>query len=401
MKSSKAQSWATRAASRLALDRNTGAAAASMFLMALGEHLWRRFLPKYLETLGAPVLAIGAYGSTEDFLDAIYQYPGGWVGDRYGRRQALTLFICVAAIGYGVVALAPTWPVVLGGVVLVMAWSSMASPTLFAVIGDALPTRRRALGFSVQSILRRIPIAIAPTIGGVLIATYGVRDGVRIGLVISIGVACMAALAASRISLSLPGPIGSLGVRHVWAMLPGPLRRLLLSDIFIRTCEGMVDVFLVLYALNVIGISAPQFGLLVAVQMVTAIACYLPAAHFADRFGRKPFVIATFLAFAAFPMAVIMAHSFAGLALAFVIGGLREIGEPARKALIVDLVEPRVRARGIGLYYLIRSLAITPAATLGGVLWKVTPTLPFVIAGSVGFIGTGLFAATVEERHAG
>src|SRR4029450_9338423 len=122
MSSSKAQSWATRGASRLALDRNTGAASASMFLMALGEHPRTRLPPKSLEALGAPVVAIGAYGSTEDFFDAIYQYPGGWVGDRYGRRRALTLFICVAAIGYGVVALAPTWPVVLGGVVLVMAW---------------------------------------------------------------------------------------------------------------------------------------------------------------------------------------------------------------------------------------------------------------------------------------
>ena len=33
------------------------------------------------------------------------------------------------------------------------------------------------------------------------------------------------------------------------------------------------------------------------------------------------------------------------LLLAFVVGGLREIGEPARKALIVDLAEPSLRAR--------------------------------------------------------
>jgi MFS family permease len=393
--------WAARAATRLALDRNTAAAAGAMFLMALGEQLWRRFLPKYLEVLGAPVLAIGAYGSTEDFLDAVYQYPGGWVGDRYGRRRALLLFISLAALGYGIVALAPTWPAVLAGIVFVMAWSSMASPTLFAVVGDALPPRRRALGFSIQSILRRVPIAVAPTIGGVLIATRGVRNGVRIGLVISIAVAGVAALAARRIRLALPHQPGSLGVRHVWGTLPGPLRRLLVSDIFIRTCEGMVDVFLVLYALNVVGISAPQFGALVAVQMITAIACYLPAAHFADRFGRKPFVIATFLAFSLFPLAVVTAHSFGGLMLAFVIGGLREMGEPARKALILDLVQPEVRARGIGLYYLVRSLAITPAAMAGGVLWKITPPLPFMVAGAVGLIGTALFALTVEERYAG
>jgi len=390
-----------RSAARLGLDRNTGAAAGAMFLMALGENLWSRFLPKYLEALGAPVLAIGAYGSTEDFLDAIYQYPGGWVADRYGRRRALLLFISVAAVGYGIVALAPTWPVVLAGIGFVMAWSSMASPTLFAVVGDALPSHRRALGFSVQSILRRVPIAIAPTVGGVLIATHGIRDGVRIGLLVSIVLAAVALVAVRRIRLAVPGAHLSLGLRHVWRSLPDPLRRLLVSDIFIRTCEGMVDVFLVLYALNVVGISAPQFGLLVAVQMVTAIVCYLPAAHFADRLGRKPFVIATFAAFSLFPIAVVTAHSFGTLLPAFVVGGLREIGEPARKALIVDLVRPEVRARGIGLYYLIRSLAITPAATLGGAFWSVTPSLPFVVAGAVGFVGTVLFAATVEERHAG
>jgi MFS family permease len=368
--------------------------------MALGENLWSRFMPKYLEALGAPVLAIGAYGSAEDFLDAIYQYPGGWVADRYGRRRALLLFISVAAVGYGIVALAPAWAVVLAGIVFVMAWSSMASPTLFAVVGDALPSHRRALGFSVQSILRRIPIAVAPALGGVLIASRGIRDGVRIGLLVSIMLAFVALLAVRRIRLAVPGAHVSLGMRHVWRSLPDPLRQLLVSDIFIRTCEGMVDVFLVLYALNVARISAPQFGVLVAVQMVTAIVCYLPGAHFADRVGRKPFVIAAFLAFSLFPIAVVTAHSFRTLVPAFVVGGLREIGEPARKALIVDLVRPEVRARGIGLYYLIRSLAITPAATLGGAFWSVTPSLPFVVAGAIGFIGTALFAATVEERYA-
>jgi len=386
---------------RWGIERNTAAAGGAMFLLALGENLWRRFLPKYLEALGAPVLAIGAYGSTEDFLDAIYQYPGGWVGDRYGRRPALLLFIGLAALGYVIVALAPTWPVVLMGMVFVMAWSSMASPTLFAVVGDALPSHRRALGFSIQSILRRVPIAVAPTIGGLLIATRGVRGGVRTGLVVAVVLACAALIVAWQVRLALPSHHVSLGVRDVWRSLPAPLRQLLLSDIFIRTCEGMVDVFLVIYALNVVGVSAPQFGLLIAVQMITAIGCYLPVARLADRFGRKPFVIATFVAFSLFPVAVVTARGLGGLVLAFVIGGLREMGEPARKALIVDLVRPESRARGIGLYYLIRSLAITPAALLGGVLWKITPPLPFFVAGATGLVGTALFAATVDERFAG
>src|SRR5215207_5208965 len=84
----------------LSLERNVVAVAGTMFLMGLGEELWKRFMPKYLETLGAPVLAIGLYGTTRDLLDGLYQYPGGWVADRYGRRKALQLFVSLACVGY-------------------------------------------------------------------------------------------------------------------------------------------------------------------------------------------------------------------------------------------------------------------------------------------------------------
>ena len=384
----------------LGLEHNVVAVSAAMFAMALGEQMWRRFLPKYLETLGAPIVAIGAYGTAEDFLDGIYQYPGGWVADHYGRRRALLLFVGLAAIGYAIIGGAPLWPVVILGLVFTMAWTSMASPSLFAVIGDALPRNRRAMGFSVQAILRRLPIVIAPTIGGLLIAAWGIRTGVRAGLACSIVLACFTLAVLSRVRLVLPAGGEGVTIRGVWDRLPAPLRRLLISDIFIRTCDGLVDVFLVIYALNVIGISPPQYGLLVGVQSATAVACYLPVARLADRIARKPFVIATFLAFSAFPIAVIASRSFPALVLAFVVGGLREIGEPARKALILDLAEPEVRARSIGLYYLIRSVAIAPAAFIGGLLWGTAPAIPFVTAGLMGLIGTTLFALTVDERHA-
>ena len=385
----------------LALERNTLAVVGAMFLMALGENLWRRFLPKYLEALGAPILAIGAYGSVEDALDGLYQYPGGWASDRYGRRHALLLFVALAAVGYIVIAAATAWPVVFVGLLLIMCWTSMASPTLFAVVGDALPAGRRSVGFSVQAILRRVPILVAPALGGALIAVLGIRAGVRVGLVASVALALVTLAVVWRMRLDRPTAAAPGDIRAVWRSLPTPLRRLLVSDICIRTCDAMVDVFLVLYAVNVVHISAPAFGGLIGVQTATVILCSLPAAHLADRVGRKPFVIATFVAFASFPLAVVAASSLAGLAAAFVVGGLREIGEPARKALILDLVRPDLRARGVGLYYLLRSLAIAPAATVGGFLWKVSPTVPFLMAGAIGGVGILLFIFTVDERHAG
>ena len=390
-----------RVSDALGLERNVVAVSVAVFLLALGENLWKRFLPKYLEILGAPITAIGLFGTCEDFLDGVYQYPGGWIGDRYGRRRALLLFVALAIIGYVLYWLAPSLPFVFAGLLFVMAWSSMASPPLFAVVGDALPKHRRALGFTVQSILKRVPIAAAPTLGGLAIAAYGVRDGVHLGLGVTVVLAAIALMVLVRVDIPVRTDPVPTHIVAVWQSLPTPLRWLLASDIFIRTCEGLVDVFLVLYAINVIGISAPAYGILVAVQMTTAIVSYLPVARFADRLGRKPFVIATFVAFALFPVAVALARDFETLIVAFVLGGLREVGEPARKALIVDLVQPTVRARSIGLYYLVRSLAIAPAAFIGGLLWRVTPSLPFWVAGAIGLVGVIVFTATVDERYAG
>ena len=371
-----------------------------MLLMNLGENLWRRFLPKYLQSLGAPITAIGLFGTAEDFLDGVYQYPGGWIADRYGRRAALLLLVSLTVIGYVLFAVLPSWPLAFLALAFIMAWDAMASPTLFAVVGDALPREKRTMGFTVQAILRRVPIVIAPTVGGFAIAALGLRSGVRLGLALSILLALVTLIVASRIRIPVLGDETVINVRLVWESFPHALRWLLASDIFIRTCEGMVDVFLVIYAINVVGVSAPQFGILVAVQAITSMIVYVPAARIAEYTGKKPFVIATFCCFALMPLAVVWASNFPWLVVAFVVGGLREVGEPARKALIIDLAAPSLRGRVVGLYYLVRSLAIAPAAFVGGLLWRSSPQLPFYIAAAFGAVGVVVFTRSVHEQAA-
>lgn len=388
-----------RAARYLGLNRNIAAASACVCLLGFGEELWKKFLPKYLEALGAGVGLVGLFGTAKDFLDAVYQYPGGWLADRVGRRRAFLVFIALASVGYVVYLLSPSWPWVFAGLALSMAWHSMASPAVFAIIGDSLPRERRAMGFTLQSMMKRVPMAVAPLAGGALIASLGVIAGVRAGLLVTLALAGAAALSA--LAIRIPVTVGaSANIRGVWRSFHAALKRLLVSDIIIRTCEGMADIFVVLYVTNVTGLPLAQYGALVAVQMVTSILVYIPAAKVADRTGRKPFVIATFLCFALYPLAVVLATNFATLVLAFVVGGLREIGEPSRKAMIVDFAEPHLRARSVGLYYLVRSLSITPAAAVGGLLWQLSPQTPFVVASLIGLAGVVVFALTVEERYA-
>jgi MFS family permease len=391
--------WRRRAADYLGLERNVGASSAAVFLLGLGEELWKKFLPKYMESLGAAPGIIGLFGTAEDFFDALYQYPGGWLADRLGRRRAFLIFIVIASVGYLIYLLSPSWPFIFLGLGFAMAWHSMASPAIFAVIGDALPKERRAIGFTFQSMLKRVPMIISPLIGAALISAWGIASGVKTGLAITLALAALTMVVVLAINVPVAAR-DKVRIGGVWRSFHFALKRLLISDIFIRTCEGMADIFVILYATNIIGVSVAEYGVLVAVGIITSILVYVPASKIADRTGRKPFVIATFICFALFPLAVVLSTGFATLIIAFVIGGLREIGEPSRKAMIVDFAEPGLRARTVGLYYLVRSLTITPAAAVGGLLWKIAPQTPFVLAFFIGIAGTIIFALTVEEKYA-
>jgi len=381
----------------LGLKRNVAVLAASVFGIGLAEELWQVFLPKYLAALGASGAAIGLFASTRDLLDGLYQYPGGWLTDRFGRKRTLLLLTTAAIAGYATYAAAWHWVVVFAGVFLVMAWKSGAFPATFAVIGDALPEGRRAIAFAVQSILVRVPRIVAAPLGGALIVAYGVRAGMRVALGISIVLAVCVLIAQHRgfrADGPEPGRHDPASFTQVWQRMAPRLKRLLFADCLVRIGEGIAASFVVLYVTGPLGLSAAQFGILYATQQAVAVVLYLPMGKVGDVAGRRPLVAATFAFFAAFPLAIRMAPGFPALVLAFVIGGMREMGEPARKSLIVDLSEPAHRGRSVGVYYTVRNLLVVPAGVVGGVLWQRSPVLPLEAAFVVAALGAVVYLVT-------
>ncbi len=170
----------------LALEPNILVLLVGLFVIGMGEELWVRFMPKYLEGLGATIVIIGTFASFMKVVDALYQYPGGWLSDLLGRKRALVMFTIIAIGGYLIYLVSTSWKLVFVGTLLVLAWSSMSQPAIFALIGDTLAKSKRAMGFSVQSIWKRVPIVIAPVIGGYLMIRWGMINGMRIGFAVSI-----------------------------------------------------------------------------------------------------------------------------------------------------------------------------------------------------------------------
>jgi MFS family permease len=249
------------------------------------------------------------------------------------------------------------------------------------------------MGIGVQSMVRRVPMMIGPLVGGWLVTHFGWAAGVKYALALCIALSSLTML--FQWFMFEPAqdskPTTATSFREVVKSFTPALRELLVSDILIRFCERIPYAFVILWAIDHGGVSAQQFGYLVAFEMVTAMLCYIPVAHLADKYGRRPFVLATFVFFTLFPLALIWATNFGWLAFAFVVRGLKEFGEPARKALIIGEATPELRARTYGAYYLIRDCVVTSGSFLGAWLWSISPQANFIGAAVCGGLGTVWF----------
>jgi MFS family permease len=384
------------------LRRNLVVLLVAIFVIGAGEELWMRFVPKYLQALGAGVFVIGLYDALRTLLGAIYAYPGGVIVDLWGHRRVFIIFNLVSIVGYALVLFIPHWGAVIAGMFLFLSWTCFSLPATFSLVGATLAANRHSMGIGVQSVIKRLPIMIAPFFGGILIDRFGVIVGVRIALIISILLSAATIFVQWQLREGPKENVERIERWNFWRSLREfnrPMRQLLLSDILIRFCERIPYAWVVIFAMDYIGASAKQIGVLTTVEMLAATLCIIPTSHFADRHSREPFVIATFIMFTLFPISLLVSRSFSALLIAFMIRGLKEFGDTSRKALIIGYCESERRGQMIGTYYLVRDLIVSVAALFGAYLWKLGPQLNFLSAAAFGTIGTIFYIKTIRQQR--
>jgi len=355
----------------LGLKKNIVALLAMVILVGLGEKMAERFLPLYLMALGGGAFSIGLLNGLDNLLSALYSFPGGYASDKLGYKRALLLFNLIAMAGYVVVIAIPNWHAVILGAILFVSWTAISLPATMDMVATVLPKNKRTMGVSLHSLVRRIPMALGPVIGGALIGAFGETQGVRLAFIVALVLAGVSLIlqqvmiADEKRTLAEKGSSTSYGL----TLLNPPLCNLLVSDILVRFCEQIPYAFVVIWCVSINKITPLQFGLLTTIEMITAMLVYIPVAYLADKSTKKPFVVTTFVFFTMFPLILLVAQSFWIMAIAFVIRGLKEFGEPTRKALIMDLAPDGRKAATFGVYYLVRDIIVAIAAFGGALLW--------------------------------
>ncbi len=410
--------WHETIVNFLGLKRSMLALLAMVILVGLGERMAERFLPLYLVALGGGAFSVGLLNGMDNLLSALYAYPGGYASDRLGYKRALLLFNLVAMLGYLIVIIFPHWQAVIIGAIFFLSWTAISLPATMDLVAHVLPKDKRTMGVSMHALVRRIPMALGPVLGGAMIGLFGEKTGVRLAFV--------AALILGGVSLVLQQAMIEEGEKRAGGAERNPLRalrlvspalrNLLVSDILVRFCEQIPYAFVVIWCVRLNGISPLRFGMLTTIEMATAMVIYIPVAYLADRTTKKPFVVATFGFFTLFPLVLLFSHSFWPMVIAFVIRGMKEFGEPTRKALIIDLAPEGEEASTFGVYYLLRDIVVSVAAFGGAFLWDAStaaklidvlgmghsllpwiesvtsPTTNFLTAFAFGAVGTLYFA---------
>lgn len=404
-----------RLAEWFGLNRATLAVLVVIGCLGLSEEVWSNFLSLYFkEQTGAVLKAaayIGAIGFLRNLLEGIGYVVGGRMAHRLGPRFALVVSAIPVAIGSAcmLVSHAP-WAIAVGAL-LMSNWEPLSVPATYEVVGSEVPKNRRTIAFAVQSIQKRLPKVIGPAGGAFAFAIVGYWLNVSIALGLVVVALLLQLVLTPHMRPKVAPPPAPL--RAVMRAMPRELRLLLSAEIFIRWGDWFAREFAPLYVaarlLQQAGWNevhtAEAVGGLIALMNLTALTTYVPIAKWIDRLpSPRPFIGTTFLLFALFPISLVMLPRVAaalglplvvGFVFAYVLNGLREIGEPARKALISGGFPPEVRARAVGLYWGLRSFAFCPAPLVAAWLWsKVGPDVTFLIGGGIGLVGTLWFAAT-------
>lgn len=380
----------------LGLRKNVVILLAMVILVGMGEKMAERFLPVYLIALGGGIMSVGLLNGLDNLLSALYSFPGGYLSDRLGYKRALVFFNLLAMLGYLIVILLPCWQAVIMGSIFFLSWTAISLPASMSLISRVLPTGKRTMGVSMHSLVRRVPMALGPIVGGAFIQLYGIRSGIRLAFIVALIMGIISLLMQQMLikedeekkDVSLQAEKNPFRMLKIMSL---SLRNLLISDIMVRFCEQIPYAFVVIWCLHHAGVSPVQFGVLTTVEMAMAMLIYIPVAYLADRGLKKPYVVITFLFFSFFPLVILFSRSFNLLVMDFILRGLKEFGEPTRKALIMDLAPEDKKAGMFGAYYLVRDVIVSVAAFGGAYLWSISPATNLITAFGFGILGTIFF----------
>lgn len=334
-------------------------------LWTLGSSIPGPYYTLYMLALGASPVEVGLVNSIAIIGGMTIEPIGGYLADRRGRVRLVGLATFGYSVCYLLFANAPDWRFLAMGQILQQILY-FYSPGLNAIMSDSLSPGTRGRGYALERTFPLVLSFVAPYIGGLLINFYGEGDQGLIAamrqcywIAFALGIAvAFIRLRFLKETLTVEAPVIHLtdlpkiikdsygGILETVRWLPRQFRPVVVLQILQTTFIAMAAPFWILYATEVLGIRASDWGTAMLFSGLTGMLLIMPVGYMVDRFGsRKVILVSMTLA----PVAVTLflkATGFWSLATVLVVLAMsNSMVTPSWASLIADMVTRERRGR--------------------------------------------------------
>jgi MFS family permease len=187
-------------------------------------------------------------------------------------------------------------------------------------------------------------------------------------------------------------------IRTVYHDYPRQFWVLLAAAFIDRVGGALLFPFFTLYLTSRFGVGMTEVGALFGAYSVGGLLGSTLGGAMTDRVGRKPVLILGLISSALGGLAMGLAQSF-GLFFTFAVvaGVLESVAQPARSAMVADLLPEEKRAQGFGMLRVVANLAIVIGPAIGGLLAMRSYLTLFVIDSITSLITAGIVALVLHE----
>ncbi len=348
----------------------------------------------YIRELGASPSIIGLIGSLGSAILMFTRIPGGHIADKYGRRKIIVTMTFFSAFSFLFYAFAPSWEYVLLGIIL-FNFSTIHNPALSAIVADSIPPDQRGVGYTLTSALPRVASIFAPIIVGLLITKYSLVAGMRVAYIIVTVLYLIGALIRARYleeTLEKAEPTESFkilsslkesftSIPDVWRSMPKNFKPYMAATIITAFSGPLFYPFLALYAVDVIGVTSIQWGLLGTIGIAVGLIASYPLGRLVDKIPRKTSLIIAYALWLPTAGLLFVSRNFVLIVLFFVLKAVDEaLFVPALQGMSADLIPRESRGRIGSVQRTLGNILSTVSYAVSGFLYQSNPAYPFLIS---------------------
>lgn len=358
------------------------------------------FLVLYLRDRGYSIAESGFVVSFYGLGNVVAAVVGGWVADRFGRRNALALSMFGSAATMLLLSQAGSLPTIIVLTFLAGLFGEMYRPATAALLTDLTPAGKRIPAFALNRLAINAGFAAGPAVAG-LLAQHSF-------LLLFVGDALTSAAFGVLSLTALPEGVR---VRRGEERRGEAIRAMLQDRLFLLfLVSSVLGAFVYFQQLATLplhvkasGLSEADFGLLISLNGVVIVLLELPLVAITQRFPYRPVLaLGSLLVGLGFALTA-FANDLPELGFTVLIWTLGEIiYAPVASAYVADLAPEHLRGRYQGAWGLTWGLAFVLAPVIGAAIFAWSPDGLWFTCGLL-----GLFAALLllvrrprPDRHA-